>query len=93
MSDNLNTLILLLNRIDADKCIDIIDDEYSDINPLVNTAKNLANECLIGDDGHPNRKNIDVVCSAGFYIFPGEQDRFGWLTACIQLSRGTIMFG
>jgi len=93
MSDDLDLLILLLKRIDYDESIDVIDDLYSSTHSLVSAAKFLANEYLIGDDGHPDRQYMDIISSAGFPIFPGEQDRFGWLTACIQLSRGIIVFG
>jgi hypothetical protein len=93
MSDSVDLLILLLKRINSDDTIEIYKAHYSITHPLVDSAKFLANECLIGDDGHPDRENMDAVCETGFHIFPGEQDRFGWLTGCIQLSRGIIMFG
>jgi transketolase len=28
-----------------------------------------------------------------YYVYPGEQDRFGWLTGCIDTSKGTIVYG
>ncbi len=93
MSDSLELLIMLLKRITTDNSIEIYNDHYSITHPLVDAAKFLANECLIGDDGHPDRENMDTVVEAGFPIFPGEMDRFGWLTGCIQLSCGIIMFG
>ena len=93
MEDSLNLLVLLLKAIDSDDSIEVINEHYSSTHPLVIGAKYLANEYLIGDDGHPDREYMDIISSAGFPIFPGEQDRFGWLTACIQLSRGIIMFG
>jgi hypothetical protein len=93
MSDSLNLLISLLNYINTDETIDIIDGHYSYTNPLVNAVLFIANDYLIGEDGHPDRKSIDTIIRAGFPIFPGEQDRFGWLTGCIELRRGIIMFG
>jgi hypothetical protein len=93
MSDGLNLLISTLKYIDLDKTIYTNNGHYSSDNPLVNVAKYLANEFLIGDDGHPDRDKMDIIVSAGFPIFPGEQDRFGWLTAYIELDRGVIMFG
>ncbi len=93
MEDRLNLLISTLKVIDADEMIIVNNELYENSNPLVIAAKFLANECLIGDDGHPLREEMDKVSSAGFPIFPGEMDRFGWLTGCIQLSRGLIVFG
>ena len=93
MIDDVNLVILLLKRINSDNTIEIYNGHYSVTHPLVDAAKFIANECLIGDDGHPDRENIDAIVEAGFPIFPGEMDRFGWLTGCIQLSRGIIMFG
>lgn len=93
MTDNLELLISLLKYIDSDESIDVIGEYYSNRHPLVNAVKFLADEYLIGDDGHPDRDSMDIIIRAGFPIFPGEQDRFGWLTACIELSRGIIMFG
>ncbi len=88
-----NLLISTLKVIDVDEMIIVNNELYENSHPLVIVAKYLANECLIGDDGHPLREEMDKVSSAGFPIFPGEMDRFGWLTGCIQLSRGLIVFG
>lgn len=93
MTSILELLVQLLKNIDSDRTIKVINTHYSNKNPLVIAAKYLANEYLISEDGHPDRKNMDIISSAGFPIFPGEQDRYGWLTGCIELSRGIIMFG
>jgi len=93
MYSNLELLILLLKQIDSDSTIEVNNDRYKNTNPLVNAAIYMANEYLIGDDGHPSRKAMDYVIVNGFHIFPGEQDRFGWISGCIELSRGIIMFG
>jgi hypothetical protein len=66
---------------------------YDISHPLVIAAKFLANECLIGDDGHPIREKIDQVILNGYPIFAGDMDTFGWLTGCIELSSGIIVFG
>jgi hypothetical protein len=94
MDNNLELLILLLKYIESDTSIQVENKFYTyNRHPLVNAAKYMANEYLIGDDGHPIRQAIDYVSTNGFYIYPGEMDSFGWLTACIELSRGIIMFG
>ena len=88
MNDKLKLLILVLQTIEADDTIPVEIDQ-----PLVIAATFLANQCLIDEDGHPDRKNIDMVASSGFLIIPGEIDRFGWVTGLIHLSRGAIQFG
>ena len=95
MEDKLNLLISILKVIDNDDEIIVYDsnDTFDVSNTLVKAASFLADECLIGDDGHPLREEMDKVSTAGFPIFPGEMDRFGWLTGCIQLTRGIIVFG
>lgn len=93
MNESLELLIMLLKRIDSDNSIEVYNEQYSITHPLVDSVKFLANECLINNDGQPDRENMDTVVEAGFIIFPGEMDRFGWLVGCIQLSRGIIIFG
>ena len=93
MSQSIYLLIHLLRYINADDSIQVTNNQYDRTHPIVVAALYLANEALIGDDGHPDRPNMDKVISKGFRIFPGEMDNYGWLTGCIELSRGIIMFG
>lgn len=93
MESHINLLVLLLEEISSDDSIEVNDPYYSNTHPLVVAVKYMSNQYLIDSDGHPNQEHIDTICRAGFPIFPGEQDRFGWLTGCIQLSRGIILFG
>ena len=93
MSHTHYLLIHLLQYINKDDTIEVTNEQYDRNHPLVNAALFVANECLIDDDGRPDRAAMDRVVEKGFHIFPGEMDRFGWLTGCIQLSRGIIMFG
>ena len=88
MPDSLYILILILKKIDAEECFN-----FKKEHPLIGAVVHLANECLIGEDGHPYRPNIDKVCEAGFPVLPGEMDRFGWVTGVIELKRGRIVFG
>lgn len=86
-SDNdttVSVIIHLLKKIDEDENIDIKN------HTLVKTVIYLADDYLTGNE---NFKNIITVRESGFLVFPGEQDRFGWLVGCIQLKRGIIMFG
>lgn len=93
MADRLSLLINLLTFISNDDTIQVTNNNYDRTHPIVIAALYLANEILIGDDGHPDRENMDKVIEKGFHIFPGEMDRFGWVTGCIELSRGIILFG
>jgi hypothetical protein len=58
-----------------------------------NEINNLACDCLIDSNGRCIWENHDVLREAGFQVFPGEQDRFGWLTGCIQTKKGIIVYG
>lgn len=93
MSENLGDFIQLLKKINSDDSIKVEYNSYDNYHPDVIEASNLANECLITDEGRPDIDNINILNVYGFRVFPGEVDRFGWLTGCIQLSRGVIVFG
>ena len=41
----------------------------------------------------PNYTNINVMKSAGFNVYTGEADSFGWLTGVIRTKRGELVFG
>ena len=83
-------IIALLQAIVADDDIKMNGENYDSAHPLVNAVIYLANEYLTSDERHTHMR---VIKEKGFHIFPGEQDRFGWLTGCIQLPRGIIVFG
>jgi hypothetical protein len=93
MTNELDLLTNLLTYINNDNTIQVINNNYDRSHPIVIAALYLANDILISDDGHPDRENIDKIIEKGFCIFPGEMDRFGWVTGCIELSRGIILFG
>lgn len=94
MSENkgqeLLKLINILKKIDEDSSIDLSIRQVMNMHPLVKEAINLADNCLTDEDNH---YNIQYVKEAGFDVYAGEQDRFGWLTGCIELQRGIIIFG
>lgn len=83
--DDTAVIIHLLKKIDEDETIDFIKKH-----PLISTVVYLADDCLTGDE---NFKNIVTIREAGFDVYAGEQDSFGWLIGCIQLERGVITFG
>ncbi len=93
MSENINLIILLLKQIESDDNMKIHRGFYNNTQPLVNSIIYLANKYLITEDGHPNRENMEKITKLGFSIKPGETDSFGWLTGCIHLKYGIIVFG
>lgn len=90
LPEELDLIIFLLKAIERDLSAQKINDVYLGNHPLVNSVTYLANYYLTGDD---RRENMEYIRKNGFPIFPGEQDRFGWLTGCIQLKNGIIIFG
>lgn len=89
----LELLIYLLKTINNDESIQNLTKSEFNENPLVSAVKYLANICLIDNEGNPNSDNIKEVSQNGFPIYPGEKDRFGWLTGCIDIKDKTILFG
>lgn len=61
---------------------------------LVPVIRHLATILLITEDGDPRFDEMDnFFHEHGYFIFPGERDRFGWLTACLRTKKGIIVFG
>lgn len=74
------------------------DDKYEVVLPSDNSRIEkiigYANALLIRENGEPNFDAIDEFHKEhGYFVFPGERDRFGWLTACLQTDKGIIVFG
>ena len=62
--------------------------------PLICEIEGLANQVFIDEGGHPRFEEMDKLYQDhGYFIYPGERDRFGWLTACLQTKKGIIVFG
>ena len=83
-------IVSLLKEIESDHTVAIQENQYDQSHPLVRAVIYLANDYLTDDDRHVH---MSVIKKSGFAIYPGEQDRFGWLTGCIQLTKGRIVFG
>ena len=81
-------LISLLQLIDQDENVDI--DNHRHVHPLVEAVVYLATEHLTIDN---NYNNIQLLKNAGYKVYPGEQDSFGWLTGFIEIKKGKILFG
>lgn len=73
---------------DKDAPLDVID------HPLVDEIIFIATRLFIDDKGEPLFDEMDrLQHDYGYFIFPGERDRFGWVTACLQTKKGFIVFG
>jgi hypothetical protein len=59
----------------------------------VNKIAGMCSYLLIDDSGHCNWEAIEELEMRGFYVGPGEKDRFGWLTGIVGTSKGTIVYG
>lgn len=89
----MDTFIRLLKEIEMNPDI-AQDNGYFDQNlPFIREAVSLATDILIDDQGQCNWKNIEILEREGFRVFAGECDRYGWLTGCIGLMNGIIVYG
>lgn len=94
----MNRLIELLRKVDESPALYRIEEnnetdrkQYDVSHHVINDIVYYANEYLItGPDVHIWR---NMVKEAGYPVFPGEVDRFGWLTAYFQMREGIILFG
>ena len=68
-------------------------DNDGDIYIECEEVENLIYELLIAPGGRCNWDNITQVRNAGFRVYAGEQDSFGWLTGCVQTGKGIIVYG
>ena len=84
----LEKLIILLNELNASNL-----PENYDILIKNSEIEQYACETLIYSDGTCIWDNHDILADAGFCVFAGEQDRFGWLNGCIQTKKGIIEYG
>lgn len=60
---------------------------------LVGWVSQLASEALIDKEGNCLWDEIDKVRESGYYVYPVEKDRFGWLIGGIITKRGHVTFG
>ncbi len=73
---------------DMDVRLDVVD------HPLIDEIEFIATRLFIDDKGEPLFEEIDrLFREYKYFIYPGERDRFGWVTACIQTKKGFIVFG
>lgn len=87
-------LIDLLKQIEDDVDIKSYkDDIIPATNTVVQEASDLADRLLISSHGYVDWEVVSVLGDSGYYVFPLERDRFGWLIGGIVTKKGTIAFG
>ena len=89
----MDTLVRLLKAQEMNPDIAQDNGYFNQNTPEMRAIVSLATELLIDDQGQCNWDNIDILQEEGFYVFPGERDSFGWLTGCISMMNGTIVYG
>jgi len=82
----MDELVKVLTRINKEEVL-------NNLPEFIDKAVRLANELLITEDGSCNWENHDILKKEGFHVYAGEQDRFGWLTGCIQTNKGILVYG
>ena len=105
MDDNapLETLLTMLKVLNDSDLPDVKDNEDVYLSNVVKTHENfielisklveIADQALISDTGRCNWDAIQIVKQHGYMVFAGEQDRWGWLSGCIQTKKGILVYG
>jgi len=86
-------LISTLRAIENDPSIEVYEDCIPEHFDIVQRASELANMCLITNNGHRDWNAELVLGYEGFRVVCVERDRFGWLVAGIETSKGLILYG
>jgi hypothetical protein len=86
--EDLVLLVVALKRLDSSTEPDNYDKYIQN-----DEISSLASNSLIGAEGECLWENHEILKHAGFPVFPGERDRFGWLTGYIQTKKGILVFG
>ncbi|MNV40132.1 hypothetical protein D3C71_1317320 [compost metagenome] len=85
-------LIAMLRQITSNTAIEV--SQHGNLSGLlIDQIEEEAGKVLITRNGRPDFDAINEVREAGYSIFPGDKDSFGWLTLCIRVSRGLIVIG
>jgi hypothetical protein len=88
-----NTLVHLLETLDAMEIPDQHENVLHESVEYVRSIVDCANKVLIDENGKNIWENHAVLETYGFSVFPGEVDRYGWLSGCIQTKKGIVVYG
>lgn len=91
----MDRLVECLKSIEASSLPDTPEERLDTVDhPSVDEIEFIATRLLINDQGAPLFEEMDRLQKEhGYLIYPGERDRFGWVTACLQTKKGFIVFG
>ena len=91
-NESLLELITLLREVDQNpKPFEAESGGYDMYHPTIEKIIVVANDYLtVGANVLLHRNMMRL---AGYPVYPGEVDRFGWLTAYFQMKEGIILFG
>ncbi len=89
----LNMLIGYLKQLESDESLQNSGKILSYDNDTVYNAACIATSVLIDEGGSCEWENITILKDNGFYVFPLEKDRFGWLIGGISTNKGIISYG
>ena len=92
--EDLERLLHLLNTIEAADMPSGESYTMDETSSIYQEIVSLADGLLITAKGHCNWSNHQILQTAGFRVFPGEKDSFGWLTGGIRVPGiGNIWYG
>jgi hypothetical protein len=87
-------LIEALQILEETPNIKLFDEEYIvRDNPAALDASNIAENVLITTTGNTDWISVNLLCKAGYQVFPVEKDGFGWLIGGINTSVGILTYG
>ena len=90
----MNNLIAMLKKIESlniPNSDNIIINNNTDIS-FISEAEATASEVLIDENGKNIWSNHEILENAGYRVFMGERDGFGWLSGCIQTQKGILIY-
>ena len=90
---SIEELVSMLESLNDMNLPDQGDETITQPEELIHSIVSCADVALIDNDGHNIWENIEILRDHGFSVFAGEQDRFGWLSGCIQTKKGIIVYG
>jgi len=90
-------LVKALREIDASYLPDMDGEDIILMNEShlrVEDIAGMASELFIDQEAKPKFDLMDELYrTTGYFIVPGERDRFGWLSGMLQTKKGFIIFG
>jgi hypothetical protein len=93
----MENLVAALREIDASDLPDMGEEDIilrNENHPRVHEVEGLASDLFIDEEAKPKFYLMDELYHThGYFIVPGERDRFGWLSGMLQTKKGFVIFG